>query len=297
MSPPDLSVIILNYNTRDHLRACLQSVQAEGSFIDTEVIVVDNASRDGSAEMVAAEFRWARLIRAPRNGGFAYGNNLALREARGAAVMLLNPDTRVPRGAFAVLLERLAADPRVGIVGPKLLRPDGSMHLASRRSFPTPSVAFYRLSGLSRLFPHDPRFGRYNLTFVDPDVPLDVDSVCGACMLVRRAVMDQVGVLDERFFMYGEDLDWCLRARQAGWTVRYEPAVVVRHQHGAASRKRAMRTTIHFFRAMDLFYQKHYVERYHPLVTGAVRTAIYGALTVALCRTFLTTPSQRRVGL
>ena len=293
----DLSVIILNFNTRDHLRTCLQSVRDEGSALEAEIIVVDNASTDGSAAMVAAEFPWVQLIRAPRNGGYAYGNNLALREARGSSLMLLNPDTRVPPGGFAMLLERLHADRRVGIVGPKLLRPDGSMHLASRRSFPTPPVAFYRFSGLSRIFPRSSRFGRYNLTFLDPDVPVEVDSVCGACMLLRREVIDQIGLLDERFFMYGEDLDWCLRARQAGWIVRYEPATVYLHQHGAASSKRAVRTTFYFFRAMDLFYQKHYVERYHPLVTGAVRTAIYGALTLALCRTFLTQPSQRRVGL
>jgi N-acetylglucosaminyl-diphospho-decaprenol L-rhamnosyltransferase len=147
------------------------------------------------------------------------------------------------------------------------------------------------------LFPRSPRFGRYNLTFADPDTPMEVDSVCGACMLIRRAVIDRIGLLDERFFMYGEDLDWCLRARAAGWTVRYEPSIVVQHQHGAASRKRALRTTFHFFRAMDLFYRKHYIRRYHPLVTGAVRTAIYGALVVSMCRTFLTPPSQRRVGL
>jgi N-acetylglucosaminyl-diphospho-decaprenol L-rhamnosyltransferase len=293
----DLSVIILNYNTRDHLRVCLESVAGEGSALEREVFVVDNASADGSAEMVATEFPWVQLITAERNGGFAYGNNLALRVSRGDAVMLLNPDTRVPNGAFGALLQRLRANARVGVVGPKLLRPDGTMHLASRRSFPTPSVAFYRFSGLSRLFPKSERFGRYNLTFVEPDVPLEVDSVCGACMLLRRDVIDEVGLLDERFFMYGEDLDWCLRAREAGWIVRYEPSIVVQHQHGAASRKRALRTTFHFFRAMDLFYQKHYVERYHPLVTGAVRTAIYGALTLAMCRSFLTPPSQRRVGL
>jgi GT2 family glycosyltransferase len=171
------------------------------------------------------------------------------------------------------------------------------MHLACRRSFPTPSVAFYRISGLSRLFPKSPRFGRYNLTFVDPDRAIEVDSVCGACLLVRSAVIERVGLLDERFFMYGEDLDWCLRTRLLGWTVRYEPGIVVQHQHGASSRKRALRTTYHFFRAMDLFYRKHYIGRYHPLVTGAVRTAIYGALALAMCRTLLTSPSERRVGL
>jgi N-acetylglucosaminyl-diphospho-decaprenol L-rhamnosyltransferase len=299
----DVSILILNYNTREHLRACLESVRDEGSTslsggpIQAEVIVVDNASSDGSAEMVAAEFPWAALIRSPRNGGFANGNNQGLVRSRGAAILVLNPDALMPAGGIAGLLDRLAAHPEAGIVGPRLLRPDGSMHLACRRSFPTPSIAFYRLSGLSQLFPRSPRFGRYNLTFVDPRMPLEVDSVCGACMLIRRAVLERVGPLDERFFMYGEDLDWCLRTRQAGWTVRYEPDIVVQHQHGAASRKRALRATYYFFHAMDLFYRKHYVDRYHPLVTGVVRTAIYGALAVAMCRTLLTSPSQRRVGL
>jgi len=299
----DLSIVILNYNTPEHLRTCLESLRVEGSTsvsggaIQAEVFVVDNASTDGSAEMVAQESPWVRLVRSPRNGGFAYGNNQALELAVGDAILVLNPDTLLPRGGIAQLMAKLGQHPEAGVVGPKLLKPDGSIHLACRRSFPTPSVAFYRLSGLSRLFPNSPRFGRYNLTFVDPDQPIEVDSVCGACLLVRRNVVERVGFLDERFFMYGEDLDWCLRTRQAGWTVRYEPSIVVQHQHGAASRKRAVRTTYHFFRAMDLFYRKHYVDRYHPLVTGAVRTAIYGALAVAMCRTLLTSPSQRRVGL
>jgi N-acetylglucosaminyl-diphospho-decaprenol L-rhamnosyltransferase len=299
----DLSIVILNYNTRDHLRTCLESLRGEGSTslsggaVEAEVFVVDNASSDGSAEMVEQGFPWVRLIRSPRNGGFAYGNNQALQHAVGDAILVLNPDTLLPRGGIAQLLERLAKHPEAGVIGPKLLKPDGSIHLACRRSFPTPSVAFYRLSGLSRLFPSSPRFGRYNLTFINPDLPIEVDSVCGACLLVRRTVVERVGRLDERFFMYGEDLDWCLRTQLAGWTVRYEPGIVVQHQHGAASRKRAVRTTYHFFRAMDLFYRKHYLDRYHPFVTGVVRTAIYGALAVAMCRTLLTSPSQRRVGL
>jgi GT2 family glycosyltransferase len=293
----DLSIIILNYNTREHLRVCLTSLLTEGSSVETEIFVVDNASSDGSAEMVAAEFPWVTLIRSPRNGGFAYGNNLALRRAQGEAMLLLNPDTTLPQGSLHRLLDALAAHPQAGVVGPKLLRPDGSMHLACRRSFPTPSIAFYRLSGLSRLFPRSRRFGRYNLTYADPDQSAEVDSVCGACLLIRRAVVERIGLLDQRFFLYGEDLDWCLRAREAGWSVRYEPSIVIQHRHGAASRKSALRTTFHFFRAMDLFYRKHYIRRYHPLVTGAVRTGIYGALAVALCRAALTAPSQRRVGL
>jgi GT2 family glycosyltransferase len=299
----DVSLVILNYNTRAHLAACLEAIQQEGSTslsggpLQAEVLVVDNASSDGSADLVEHAFGWATLIRSPRNGGFAYGNNLALRRARGQAILLLNPDALLPPGGIRRLLEALDDHPEAGIIGPKLLHPDGSMHLACRRSFPTPLVALYRLSGLSRRFPHSRTFGRYNLTYVDPDVPLEVDAVCGACLLIRRSVIERVGLLDERFFMYGEDLDWCLRARQAGWSVRYEPGTVVRHQHGAASRQRALRTTIHFFRAMDLFYRKHYIHRYHPLITGAVRTGIYAALALAVCRTLLTSPSDRRVGL
>jgi N-acetylglucosaminyl-diphospho-decaprenol L-rhamnosyltransferase len=302
-APIDVSIVILNYNTRRHLAACLDGLLAEGSTsvsggrLSAEVVVVDNASADGSAEMVANAYPWVRLIRSPRNGGFAYGNNLALRQVRGRTVLLLNPDTLVPPGGIGRLLERLNAHPDAGVVGPKLLKPNGTMHLACRRSFPTPSVAFYRFSGLAKMFPRHRRFGRYNLTFIDPDVPLEVDSVCGACMLVRSAVIERIGLLDERFFMYGEDLDWCLRAQAAGWSVRYEPSIVVQHQHGAASRTRALRTTFHFFRAMDLFYRKHYIRRYHPLVTGVVRTAIYGALAVSMFRAMLTPPARRRVGL
>ena len=298
----DVSVVILNYNTCEHLRACLRALLDEGSTtlsngaLRAEVFVVDNASADGSGDMVAAEFPWVQLIRSPRNGGFAHGNNQALRLARGSAILLLNPDTLAPRGAIARLVELLNSHHEAGVIGPKLVKEDGHMHLACRRSYPTPEIAFYRVAGLSRLFPDSPRFGRYNLTFVDEDAAIEVDAVCGACMLVRRDVLDAIGLLDERFFMYGEDIDWCLRAHQAGWTVRYEPSVVVTHMHGAASRKRAVRTTFHFFRAMDLFYRKHYVHRYHPLLTGVVRTAIYGALGVAMLRTLLTSKSQRRVG-
>ena len=301
----DLSIVVLNYNTRQQLAACLRSVMAEGSTtlsysaapIRAELIVVDNASEDGSAELVRTEFPWVELIEAPRNGGFAYGNNLALPRARGEAVLLLNPDTELCPGALAVLLATLSTHPEAGIVGPKLLRPDGSMHLACRRSFPTPRVALFRLAGLSQLFPRSPVFGRYNLTFIDPDRPLAVDSVCGASLLIRRATLRQIGPLDERFFMYGEDLDWCLRAKQAGWTVRYEPSAVVRHQHGAASRQRILRTTVHFFRAMDLFYRKHYARQYNPALTGVVRAGIYLALVTTLLRTALTLPASRRASV
>lgn len=181
----------------------------------------------------------------------------------------MNPDTLIPPGALAALVAALDAEPDVGVVGPKLVRPDGGLDLACRRSFPTPEVSFYRFSGLAKLFPRSRRFGRYNLTYLDPDQPADVDSVVGACMLVRGAAIDSVGLLDERFWMYGEDLDWALRIRQAGWRVAYRPHVVVQHVKRAAS-SGSRRANYEFQRAMWLFYQKHYAARTPRLVHLAV---------------------------
>ncbi len=149
------------------------------------------------------------------------------------------------------------AHPDVGVAGPKLLLEDGSLDLACRRSFPTPAVSFYRFSGLSKLFPRHPQFGRYNMTFVDPDVEIEVDSVVGAYMQVRREAIRDAGLLDETFFMYGEDLDWAFRIKKAGWKVFYHPKVIVRHIKRAASR-RSQKAQFEFQRAMLIFYRKHY---------------------------------------
>ncbi|MER3400253.1 MAG: glycosyltransferase family 2 protein [Thermoflexus sp.] len=261
----DVGVVVVNYNTRDLLRRCLQTVRASVG-VRFEVCVVDNASTDGSAELVAREFPEVRVIRSPFNGGYAYANNLGLRafgfgipgrtpEPRYA--LLLNPDTEVPPDALARMVAFLDAHPEAGAAGPKIVRPDGSLDLACRRSFPTPEVAFYRFSGLSRLFPRSPRFARYNLTFLDPDQTYEVDAVVGACMMVRREAIMQVGLLDESFFMYGEDLDWAYRIKQAGWKIYYYPEVVILHVKRASSRM-SPRARYEFNRAMWIFYRKHY---------------------------------------
>ena len=272
----DLAIIIVNYNTRDYLRRCLTSIyDSRGDFV-FEVCVVDNASSDGSADMVRAEFPQARLIESPVNGGFAYANNLGLRaygfesEQTGDGVvppedvphlpryvLLLNPDTVLPAEALATMLQFMEKHPEAGVAGPKLVLPDGRLDLACRRSFPTPQISFYRMVGLSKLFPQHPRFGRYNLTYLDPDQVTEVDSVVGAFMLVRREAIQQVGLLDESFFMYGEDLDWAYRITQAGWKVYYNPAAVVLHVKRAASRH-SPKAQREFYRAMRIFYDKHY---------------------------------------
>ena len=264
----DLAIVILNYNTRELLDASLMSLREQGD-LDFITCVVDNASSDGSADMVAQKHTWVDLIRNAENNGYAAGNNVGLRHygypENGIAryVMLLNPDTLVPAGALRGLIDFADANPDVGVVGPKLLLMDGTLDLACRRSFPTPEVSFYRLTGLSKLFPRSRRFGRYNLTYLGIDEQADVDSVVGACMMLRADAVKQAGLLDEQFFMYGEDLDWCLRVKRCRaadgqpYRVVYSPRVTVQHVKRAASR-RSPKAQFEFNRAMWLFYRKHY---------------------------------------
>lgn len=264
----DVGVVILNWNTRDLLRRCLQTVlRSEGDF-SFRVIVVDNASSDGSAAMVRDEFPTVTLIESEVNGGYPYGNNLGLRALGFHGVgdveagapryaLLLNPDTEVPPNALCDMTRFMDSRPEVGVAGPKLVLEDGSLDKACRRSFPTPLVSFYHFSKLAKLFPDSPRFARYNMTYLDPDVETEVDSVVGAYMQVRREAIETSGLLDETFFMYGEDLDWAFRIKKAGWKVVYHPAVVVRHIKRAASR-RSKKAQFEFWRAMLIFYRKHY---------------------------------------
>jgi hypothetical protein len=303
----DLGIVIVSYNVCDLLRDCLKSVLANQAPAFS-VCVVDNGSPDGSADMVAQEFPQVSLIRSVNNG-YAAGNNLGLRHFGFQAptsnfqppssslqfsvgssqssvggsqypvsgwpryALLLNPDTVVPKDAFARCVAHLDAHPDIGALGVKLVRQDGSLDLACRRAFPTPEVSFYRFSGLSRLFPHSPRFGRYNMTFLDPDQTAEVDSVVGAFMLVRGDAIRQVGLLDEAFWMYGEDLDWAYRIKQCGWRVVYWPDVTVLHVKRAASSGSA-RAKFEFQRAMWLFYRKHYQAATPAWLDALVRLGI-----------------------
>ena len=264
----DLGIVILNWNTCELLKRCLETVLASVGDFTYTVVVVDNASTDGSVAMVREHFPTVQVIASEVNGGYPYGNNLGLRAlgyhdtgqvAPDAPryALLLNPDTEVPPEAFFRMTQFMDAHPDVGIAGPKLVLEDGSLDLACRRSFPTPEVSFYRFSGLSKLFPAHPRFGRYNMTFADPDEEIEVDAVVGAYMQVRREAIAQVGLLDETFFMYGEDLDWAYRIKKAGWKVFYHPQVTVKHVKRAASRK-SKKAQFEFQRAMWIFYRKHY---------------------------------------
>lgn len=230
----DLSIIIVNYRTYQLTRQTLESVLEKDHPFDYQIYLVDDHSGDGSLEKLQQEFQGMELITfiaSPENRGFAHANNLALEQINSRYVLLLNSDTQIIGDCLEKCLEYMAKDPEVGVLGCKVLLPDGRLDLACRRSFPTFSVSFYRMTGLSKLFPHSRRFGQYNLTYLDEDETYPVDCVVGAFMMVRWITIHEVGLLDEDFFMYGEDIDWCYRIKSAGWKIiYYSPAQILHHK-------------------------------------------------------------------
>lgn len=289
-----LSVVIVTHNVQFQLRNCLDSVFASEAAWPFEVFVVDTG-RDGSAEMVRREYPQVQVIEAPENPGFSSANNLALRQARGRYALLLNPDTVVPPDAFAKTVSVMERDPGIGILGPKLVRGTGKLDLACRRSFPTVRNAAFHFMRLPKLFPGNRHFGEYNLTYKSPDDEYDVDSVAGSYMLIRRAVIDQIGLLDETYWMYGEDLDYCWRAKAQGWRTRYFPTVRVLHLKGESSKARSLRCTYEFFRAMHLFYEKHYAPRSGKAKNALVKTGIVAVGAASLAADRVRPPTWRRV--
>lgn len=298
---PGLAIIIVNYNTARLLCDCLDSIYGQQHHHAVTVWVVDNASSDGSAALVAQRYPQARLLVSPHNGGFSYANNLALRPIMAPGqhddyVLLLNADTVVTPGALDRLVDYLEAHHDVGIVGPKLLLADGSLDVACRRSFPTPAVAFFRLTGLAGLFPQSQIFGRYNLSYLDVDTEAEVDAVVGACMLLRRSVIAEAGLLDEQFFMYGEDLDWAYRIKEYGWRVVYNPAATVIHYKRASSRQRPLPSIRAFYDAMRIFHRKHYARRTPALLNLLIETGISLKEALAIGRNLLRPTRARHVG-
>ncbi len=256
----DISIIIVNYNVREFLRQSLLSIRKAITNLTAEIFVVDNASNDGSAGMVRREFPEVKLIANRDNLGFAAANNQALRQATGRLLVLLNPDTVVQEDTFTAIRAFFDQHPETGMAGCKVLNPDGSLQLACRRSFPTPWVAFTRLSGLSRLFPDTRWFGRYNLTYLPENETAEVEAISGSFMAARREALEQVGLLDEDFFLYGEDLDWCFRMRAAGWKIHYFPGTQIIHFKGESAKQSDLDNLRLFYQAMGLFVRKHF----HP---------------------------------
>jgi len=263
MSEFDLSVTICSWNTRDDLRVCLQSLRDVAGEARMQVIVVDNNSEDQSAEMVAEEFPEVTLLRMPDNVGFGKGHNRAFEVATGAVLFPLNSDAIVHEGCFARVMEFLRSDPKIGIVGPKLLNPDGSLQYSARR-FPTPMAALFRNTPLGKLFPKNKYTREYLMTDWAHDAPRDVDWVSGAAFAFTRELFDEIGGFDKRFFMFLEDVDLCYRAHEVGRRVVYFPEALVTHKIGSSTDKAPNRMINQFHHSMLLFYKKHYLSKVSP---------------------------------
>ncbi len=277
---PDVSVVILNFNTLDLTRTCLRSLIASRLGLYTmEIIVCDNGSADGSLDMIKKDFPQVTLIDNKKNLGFAAGNNPGIRRTKGRYVLLLNTDTEVPGETISTMLRFMDDTPDVGAATCKLMLPDGSMDPACHRGFPTPWVAFTYLTKLEKLFPRTRLFGEYHEGYKDLSTIHEVDCIVGAFFLVRREVIEKVGLLDEDYFMYGEDIDWAYRIRLAGWKIMYNPTVTILHkkkQSGRANilRVRRVTTEIYFNKYNWLFYTKHYAKKYPGVLTWIVN-ALY----------------------
>lgn len=273
---PDLSIVILNFNTVALTRTCLETVFASdlGSF-RMEVIVCDNGSTDGSVEMIQHEFPQALLIENKHNLGFAAGNNPGLKRAKGRYVLLLNSDTEVPKDTLRVMIRFMDENSECGAATCKVVLADGNLDWACHRGFPTPWAAFTYVSKLEKLFPKTRLFGEYHQGYKDVNTVHEVDCITGAFFLVRRDVIQSVGLLDEEYFMYGEDIDWAYRIRKAGWKIMFNPTVSILHKKKQSGRshaddKRKVTTEIYFHTYNRLFYKKHY-EQHHPVLSIFVR--------------------------
>ena len=250
-----LDICIVTWRTRDLLRACLRSVAGQPEV--AEIVVVDNASGDGTIEMVRAEFAQVRLIVNERNLGYAAGNNQAIRASAAPFVLLLNPDTEVQAGALGGLLSAFGGDARVGAAAAQLLLPDGGIQ-RSCRSFPRPAAVLYDAVGLARLFPRSEVFGQYRMTYWDHSSPRELDQPMASALALRRAALDEVGLFDEDFSLYFNDVDLCYRLKQAGWKILFEPKATVLHHVGASTRQVRPAAIVESHRSLIRFYRKHY---------------------------------------
>ncbi|MGE5401627.1 MAG: glycosyltransferase [Ignavibacteriales bacterium] len=268
----DLSIIIVNFNVKEFLQNLLNSILKSSGNISTEIIIVDNASDDGSVEIIKEKFPSVKLIANKKNIGFGAANNQGLQAAQGKYILLINPDTIVQEDTFKKLIEFFEKTPDAGLVGCKVLNSDGTLQLACRRGFPGPWTSFCKVSGLSKLFPKSRLFARYNLTFLDENQTYEVDAISGAFMMMKREVYEKIGGFDPQFFMYGEDLDLCFRTQKAGFKVYYVHTTQIIHYKGESTKRSSLDETKVFYEAMHLFVKKHFSSSF--IVEFILRIAI-----------------------
>lgn len=282
-----LSVVIVNYNVKHFLEQCLNSVAAAAKHCETEVFVVDNNSVDGSCNMLREKFPWVKLIENKKNYGFSYANNQAIRESAGEYVLLLNPDTVIEEDTLKSVCDFMDSHPDAGGLGVKMIDGKGRFLPESKRGLPTPKVAFYKIFGLSKLFTKSKKFGKYHLTYLDKDEIHKVDVLSGAFMLLRAETLKKVGLLDETFFMYGEDIDLSYRITLGGYNNYYFPKTTIIHYKGESTKKGSVNYVVVFYNAMKIFARKHFSEG-AGLMIFFINLAIYLRAAMAIAGRFIT---------
>jgi GT2 family glycosyltransferase len=281
-----LSVVIVNYNVKYFLEQCLHSVLKACESIPSEVFVVDNNSVDASVEMVKQKFPSVSLIANNVNTGFSKANNQAILQSKGEYVLLLNPDTVVEEDTFRKIVGFMDAHPDAGALGVKMLDGSGKFLPESKRGLPTPAAAFYKISGLAALFPKSRTFGQYHLGYLNKDKTNEVEILAGAFMLLRRSVIDKIGLLDEDFFMYGEDIDLSYRILKAGYKNYYFPETRIIHYKGESTKKSSVNYVLVFYNAMIIFARKHFSSKNAAVFTFIIRIAIYLRAGAAILNRF-----------
>ena len=279
-----LSIVIVNYNVKFFLEQCLVSVFEASVGIDTEVWVVDNNSVDGSVAMVQEKFPLVRLIANNDNPGFSKANNQALRLATGEYILLLNPDTLVEKDTFQKCIDFMETHPDCGGLGVKMINGEGRYLPESKRGFPSPEVSFYKISGLIHLFPKSKRIARYYLGHLSDDETNEIEILPGAYLMIRKTVMDKIGLLDETFFMYGEDIDFSYRILLAGYKNYYLPSARIIHYKGESTKKGSMNYVYTFYNAMVIFAQKHLSQSNAKIFTFFIKIAIWLRASLAFIK-------------
>lgn len=282
-----LSVVIVNYNVKYFLEQCLGSVQHAIANIDAEVFVVDNNSVDGSMLMVAEKYPWVKRIENKENVGFSKANNQAILQSIGKVVLLLNPDTVVQQDTFTKVLEFMTQHPECGGLGVKMIDGKGKFLPESRRGLPTPDVALYKMCGLAALFPKSKVFGKYHLGYLDKNETNEVEILSGACMFISREAINKAGLLDEQFFMYGEDIDLSYRIIKAGFKNYYFAGTTIIHYKGESTKKQSAHFVKVFYKAMVIFARKHFTKGSARMLSGLIESAIWLRAFMALIVRFL----------
>lgn len=287
-----LSIVIVNYNVEHFLEQCLYSVRKALNGIDSEVFVVDNNSVDGSLKMLAEKFPEVKVMANKDNVGFSKANNQAIRISTGEYVLLLNPDTVVEDDTFTKTLDFMDHHPDAGGLGVKMVDGKGQFLPESKRGLPTPMTAFYKIFGLTALFPHSKKFSRYYMGYLDKEEINTVDILAGAFMLLRRSVLDQCGLLDETFFMYGEDIDLSYRITLAGYKNYYYPKTRIIHYKGESTKKTSVNYVLVFYKAMKIFAKKHFGQKRAKTLSFFINIAIYFKAFLTLISQFFSKAIQ-----